>query len=195
MFLAESSLSFFLFFFLSVLGIGVWHRIFVLETVLFDHPLEKHAPPELRRRAMHQRLPFPRGGCHIPLRLFSSLRSLHRRLLPPHAASGNGLDPRRNNPAFRRVGAVDAALPWKPDAPSATPSHGAFNRGAAAIRVRKCNGTSITGIILAKDTFFPTPQTPRFFSSLFFLNSVPRPARHRINPQHPRRDLSYARDR
>lgn len=52
-------------------------RLYSRGTVFFNHPLEKHALPELRRRAMHQRLPFPWGGCHPPsVVLFSPL---HRR--------------------------------------------------------------------------------------------------------------------
>lgn len=68
----------------------------------------------------------------------------------------------------RRVGAVDAALPWKPDAPSATPSHGAFNRGVA-IRVRKCNGNLDNGN-------YPPPRTRvaacASSSSFFFVYST-----------------------
>lgn len=155
----------------------------------FRSPCREARTTGLRRRAMHQRLPFPKGGCHPPL-----VPAAPPSLPPPSRAATDstlvGTTP------VRRVGAVDAALPWKPDAPSATPSHGAFNRGVA-IRARKCNGTSITGIILAKDTFRFSPDSRRIFYS-----DTPSPrARERINLPLPPSlypvvcDLSYVHDR
>jgi len=51
---------------------------------------------------MHQRLPFPRGGCHPPW--FSLRSTIATTTTTTTTTSGNGLDPRRNNPGSKGWG-------------------------------------------------------------------------------------------
>lgn len=131
---------------------------FIIEKILFAHPVEKHALlAGLRGRAMHQRLPFPKGGgCQSPLD--TPLRSTTT--TTTRASEWQRTRPSSEQPRFEGLGrSMQRHHGNQTRRPPPLPT--VHSTAGLAIRVRMQRYLGNGNYPLAKDTFLRARFSPR----------------------------------